>query len=96
MFTRRSVIAILVGVNLVLLAALLMGSYSLPAALGQGAARAGDFVCVTAKAAGQSYDVLYLLDVRGRKLYGFYPAAAQPVRLTATAPRDLAADFGRK
>ena len=96
MFTKRSLIAILVGLNLVLLAALLMGSYSLPAAIGQGTARAGNFVCVTAKAAGQSYDVLYLLDVRSRKLYGLYPTGARPVRLTATAPRDLAADFGRK
>ncbi len=94
-FTKRSVIAILVGVNLILLGALMMQSYALPAAFGQGGGRPGDFVCVTAKAAGQTYDVLYVLDVPARKLYGFYPPSGQAKRLTTAPPRDLAKDFGR-
>ncbi len=94
MFTKRSIIVVLVGVNLLLLAALWIGSYSLPAAFAQGRARAGDFASVTAKAAGQTYDVLYILDVPARKLYAFYPT--QQLRLTSAPPRDLAKDFDRK
>lgn len=63
MLTKRSTIVLLVGLNLFLLAALLIGSYSLPAARAQSSAQASDFVCVTADAAGQEYDVLYVLDL---------------------------------
>ena len=94
MFTKRCVLVILVGANLLFLAALLIGSYSLPAAYAQGSARPGDFACVTAKAAGQSYDVLYVLDLPARKLYALYPT--QSKRLMTAPPRDLAKDFGRK
>ncbi len=94
MLTKRFVIVILVGLNLLLLAALLIGSYSLPAAYAQGSTRAGDFACVTAKASGQTYDVLYVLDLPARKLYAFYPTQSR--RLTTATPRDLSKDFGRK
>ncbi|GAG39493.1 unnamed protein product, partial [marine sediment metagenome] len=47
MFSKRAAVVILVGVNLLLLAALLIGSYSLPTAFAQSGARAGDFACVT-------------------------------------------------
>lgn len=94
MFTKRSLIVVLVGVNFVLLAALWVGSYSPPAAFAQGSARAGDFASVTAKAAGQTYDVLYVLDVPARKMYAFYPTQQQ--RLKAAPPRDLSKDFDRK
>lgn len=96
MFTRRSVIVILVGVNLLLLGLLLVGSYSLPAAHAQIGARAGDFACVTAKVAGQSYHTLFVLDVPSRKLYAFYPVDGHTNRLAASAPRDLVKDFDRK
>lgn len=96
MLTKRAVIVGLVGVNLLLLTALLAGSYPPPAAYAQSGARAGDFVCVTAKAAGQSYDVLYVLDVPARKLYGFYPSGPGRGKLVASPPRDLATDFQHK
>ena len=95
MLTKRSAIVLLVGLNLFLLAALVIGSYSLPAARAQSGARAGDFVCVTADAAGQEYDVLYVLDLPARKLYAFYPTSARANQLVAAAPRDLERDFGR-
>jgi len=94
--TKRTVIVVLVGLNLFLLAALIVGSYPPPAAYAQAGARAGDFVCVTAKAASQSYDVLYVLDVPARKLYGFYPTGPGRGKIVASPPRDLAEDFQRK
>ena len=93
MFGKRSILVILVGLNLFLLAVLVLGGYSLPPAYGQGGARAGDFACVTAKAAGQSYEVLYVLDVPAHKLYAFYPTSGHTSQLVATTPRDLAKDF---
>lgn len=96
MKTKQSVIVLLSLVNLVLLVTLVLGSYSTPTAFAQGGARPGDFISVTAKAAGQSYDVLYVLDVRDRKLFGFYPSAPPRSTLVATAPRDLTLDFRPK
>ena len=96
MLARRIAVVLLVGLNLFLAALLVLGSYSLPTALAQqGRARPGDFICATAKAATQSYEVLYVLDVRANKLYGFYPTSGHATQLTATPPRDLAKDFNR-
>ena len=96
MFAKRSMIVMLVGLNLLLLAVLMLGSYSLPTAYAQVGARPGDFACVTAKVAGQTYDVLYVLDVPSRKLYAFYPTGGHTNQLAATQPRDLAQDFDQK
>ena len=97
MFSKRSVIGLLVGLNLILIAALVLGSYSLPTALGQGvSARTGDFVSVTAKVSGQSYDVLYVLDVREHKLHAFFPPSVQNRQLVYGQFRNLKADFGRR
>jgi len=96
MFTRRSAIVALAGLNVALLAALLLQTFSLPTALAQAVARRGDFVTVTAKAAGQTYEVLYLLDVPSRQLHALYPGLTPRNKLVAVAPRDLAEDFGRK
>jgi hypothetical protein len=59
-------------------------------------ARPGDFACVTAKVAGQSYHTLFVLDVRQRKLHAFYPVDGHSGKLAPAAPRDLAEDFNRK
>jgi hypothetical protein len=56
-FSRHSLIVLLVGINLFLLVLLIVGSYSLPVAYAQAGGRAGDFALVTAKVASQSYDV---------------------------------------
>ncbi len=96
MFTKRCAIALLVGLNLLLLAVLVFSSYSLPFAHALGDGRPGDFASVTAKAGGQSYDVLYVLDLPDRKLYAFYSTSAQTRRLAAAPPRDLSLDFPRK
>lgn len=92
MRSRSSIITALVGLNLFLLAILLIGSYSLPKAEAQSGGRAGDFVTVTALAAGQAYDVLYVVDVPKRKMYGFIP---EPNSLDFVAFTDLKEDFKR-
>ncbi len=53
-FTKRSAIVALVGLNLMLLATLLLASQSLPTAYAQAARGTGGFACVTAKVAGQT------------------------------------------
>jgi hypothetical protein len=92
---KRVAITLLAGVNLVLLALLLSPVLGLPSAYGQVGGRGGGWVCVTGKAAGQSYDVLYALDLASRKLHAFHPASAQGKKIVHADVRDLAADFGR-
>ncbi len=94
--TKRSIISGLAVVNAVLVAALGLASRPDPTAFAQGAGRSGGFISVTAKAAGQSYDVVYVLDVPGRKLYGYYPPGGQGGKLKPTPPRDLMKDFGKQ
>ena len=93
MFTKRSMIVILVGLNLCLFALLVVSTYSLPAAYAQSGGRAGDFALVTAKVAGQSYDAVYVLDRPARKLYALYPTGGRDSRLTPAQFRDLVKDF---
>jgi hypothetical protein len=96
MFTKRSVIALLVGVNLLLLFALLASSHAPPAAYAQGGMKTGEYLAVTAKVAGQTQNALYVLDVRERQLYAFFPTSASSTQLALIGPRDLAKDFDRK
>ena len=92
MFRKRSLIVFLIGVNLFLLALLIVGSHAPPSAFAQQGGRAGDFSLVTAKAAGQSYDVVYVLDRPGRKLHAFYPKTLQG-QFDWAGFRDLDKDF---
>jgi len=93
--TKRTAIALLAGANLLLLALLLGSIVALPRAFAQTGGRRNGFVCVTAKAAGRSYDVLYALDLSSRKLHAFHPASAQGKKVVHADVRDLAVDFGR-
>ena len=97
MLTKRSLIVLLVGLNLLLAAVLALGSYSLPSAVAQAAARGrGDFMSVTAMVGGQSYDVLYVVDIANSKLHALYPPNVQTRQLSYGGFRDLKADFGRQ
>ena len=78
-----------------LLIVLMIGSYSMPTAFAQAADRPGDFVAVTAKAQGQAFDVLYLLDSKNDKLYALHPTNLQSKQYAAVRPRNLAKDFER-
>lgn len=93
MFSKRSAIVLLVGLNMLLFVALLSQSALIPQSYGQPGAQGRDLVSVTAKAAGQSYDVLYVLDVAQQKLHALYPSPAPRSRLVAAPPRDLTKDF---
>ena len=94
MLRKRSLVVLLAIVNLILGAALLAGTTSLPPAFAQAGIRPGEFLCVTAKPSGQSYDVLYVLDVPSRQLHAFYPGLPQSKNLSQAKPRDLTKDFG--
>ncbi len=99
MFSKRSIIVLLAGANLLLLFGLLFATQSGSSAFAQGRpGGSGDLVAVTAKVASQTYEVLYLLDVSSRKLFAFYPQASGPMRnqRVAAPPRDLLNDFERK
>ncbi len=92
--SKRFCIVALVGVNLFLLALLILGTYSLPKALAQRGGRGGGFTCVTAKGAGQNYDIVYILDQGDRKLHALRPKrTGQSVKYAAVAVRDLKKDF---
>ena len=95
MFRKRSIIVLLAGLNLLLLGLLVAGTYSLPAAMAQNSGRAGDFVTVTAKPAGQAYDVVYVLDVPAEKLHALYPANFQQKKYGYGQFVDLAAEFAK-
>ena len=92
--SKRSLITMLVAANLCLLAALLSVFTTLPASYAQGGGRGADYLCVTAKPAGQGYDVLYLLDPTAQQLHAFYPGLPQSKQLSRAEPRDLKKDFG--
>ena len=93
--TKRFAITVLVVANLCLLAALLSVCFSLPMARAQPGGRGGEYVCVTAKPAGQTYDVLYVLDPAAHKLHAFYPGLPQSKQLSRAEPRDLKKDFDK-
>ena len=95
--TRRVVIVLMAGLNLLLLAVLLLGSYSPPAAFAQAMARGGEFILISARAE-QSNDAIYLLDLRTRQLHTFrspFPrTGGDPIRIAHVNTRDLVRDFG--
>jgi hypothetical protein len=98
MLTKRSVIGLLAGANLLLFAVLVSATYSLPAAKAQvQSANPGNFITVTAKAEAQNYDVVYLLDRQDGKLHAFYPQRRGGDRYSYGYGRfrDLKADFQR-
>ena len=96
MLSKRFLISVLVALNLILLAVLCLSSYSVPKAMAQIPGRGAAFVTATANIAGQSYDVLYVLDAEKRQLHAFYPPSVQNKQLVYGGLRDLKADFGRR
>lgn len=91
---KGSLISALIVVNLCLLAALLSACFALPSAYAQPGGRGGEYLCVTAKPAGQTYEVLYVLDPATHSLHAFYPGLPQSRLFSKTEPRDLKKDFG--
>jgi hypothetical protein len=91
---KRTLIVALVGLNLMLLAALLLSAYSVPAAYAQRAGGSYNYAAVTCEV-DQAYDVLYLLDLSERKLHAFLPDRQIQSNMQHVGFRDLESDFRR-
>ena len=93
---KSTVIVLLAGVNLCLLACLVLTTYSPPAAAGQVAAGEGQYILVAGEAKQHS-DIIYLLDVGRRQLHAFGAersiAPGQAVTVRWFYSRDLKHDF---
>lgn len=96
MLSKRALVTALVGLNVLLLTALLMQAAAPPTAFAQAGGGGGPMISVTAKAAGQSYDVVYLLDVQQDRLHALYVDNFQARKLGQAKFRDLKADFDSK
>ena len=95
MITKRGVIAGLIGLNVLLAAALCFSSYSLPTAYAQRAGASSNVVAVTCRA-DDNFDVLYMLDLGQRKLHCFVPDKnIANFTIHYAGSRDLAEDFNR-
>ena len=92
MFSKQTLIVLLVGFNLLLAAALIVASQPPNQAFAQPGGRGAGYVCVTATVSGQSYDALFLLDQGRRKLHAFYPSVGTG-ELRYAGFRDLQDDF---
>ena len=94
--SRRVILVLLTGLNLALLACLVLSTYSPPAALAQEAPRTGGYLVVAAQAE-VSNDAIYVLDAVARQLHVYrtnYPHMPnQRVIITEITSRDLARDF---
>jgi len=89
--TRNTWLSVLVCVNLVLLTAIVLCSYSPPAAYAQGTSLASDYMAVAAEIQDQ-HDALYILDVRRRVLHVLYfDRGTRQLRYAGW--RDLEEDF---
>jgi hypothetical protein len=93
MFSKRMLIVMLAGVNLLLLAGLILSITRMPAAYAQDAGRPGDFVMATAEVDGRDADILYLLDVPKHRLHAFLTQGPQSRRLDYIGFRSLDRDF---
>lgn len=96
--TKRVLITGLVLVNLVLLACLVLTTYSPPQAVAQAVSRAGQYILIAAEAE-RTNDVVYLLDLEKRELHAFRshipPVAGAAVQIAWHDMRDLRRDFRR-
>ena len=88
---QSTCLALLVCLNLIMLTAVVLFSYSSPAAVAQGTSLAGDYMVVAGEIQDQ-HDALYMIDVRNRMLHVLYFDRGQKT-LRWAASRDLENDF---
>ena len=95
MFSKRSTIVALTGLNLLLLAALILSSYAPPSAYAQGRGRAGDYLMATVQI-HEDYDALTIINVPRGFLHVFVPREIKGgAKLAWTNTRNLNTDFRR-
>jgi len=90
---RRTLFVLLLGVNLALVAAMVLITPGPPVAHAQAVARGGNYIMVTGKVM-DDYDVLYLVDLNTRTLHALTLEFTQR-RLQYGGYRSLVADFRR-
>ena len=90
---RRTLFVLLLGVNLALVAAMLLITPGPPAAHAQAVAQGGNYIMVTGKVM-DDYDALYLVDLNTRTLHVMTIDPTQR-RLQYRGYRSLVADFRR-
>jgi hypothetical protein len=87
---KRAVIVALAGLNLLLVAALVFSTASLPAAYGQARGRPGDYLMTTVQVR-ENVDALVVINGPANRLFLFVPDLAG--RLTLVDGRSLTSDF---
>ncbi len=93
--SKRTLVTALVGLNLFLLALLMISAYSLPAARAQAAGGGANYILLTGETQKDT-DVLYLFDLRNRNMLVIEGRrAGQSARLVFRDARNLAADLRR-
>lgn len=94
---KRAIIVGLVGLNLFLLASLILVSYDPPKTLAQSrGGRAGDFLMATVQI-HEDYDALAIINVPVGAMHIFVPREVNnSAKLTWTDTRNLNIDFGRR
>ncbi len=94
---KKSIIVGLVGLNLFLLAVLILASYDPPIANAQArGGRAGDFLMATVEI-HEDYDALAVINVPLGTMHIFVPRETKAgAKLQHTDSRNLNMDFGRR
>lgn len=91
--TKKSVIVLLVGLNLILLATLVLTSWRLPAAYAQAAPLGQNFAMVAGEIR-DGVDALYVIDLSQRRMHVFIPNRNQAAKtLIYSGYRDLEKEF---
>ncbi len=91
--TKRAAIILLAGANLVLLATLILVSWSPPAAYAQATPLAQNFLIVAGEI-NDGVDALYIIDLANRRMHVFQPNRDLNDRnLIYVGFRDLRRDF---
>ena len=91
---KRLAITALVGLNLALLAGLVILSYDLPEALAQQRGGGGKYAVVTARYTGGA-DALYVFHTQKKVLVAIIPNQNQSGRIESTTWRDVSGDLGK-
>lgn len=89
---RRALILLLVGLNLVLLVALLYSAFPMPAAFAQRVGTSGNYMLITGQIQS-GYDAVYLFDVAERRMHVLTIEKGGSNRLDHRDTRDLQQDF---
>ena len=95
MSRKRSLIVALFGLNLLLLAGLVLSSYELPAAHAQGRGRPGDYLMATCQV-HEDYEALAIVNIQQGGMFIWIPRESNKVmKLVPTGARNLSMDFRR-